>query len=208
MKVIFCAAYLLLGWQVEGFGQPTSHGTTPLLLQKSPLELDIKTSPSQGDWQRFQILTKPELEKIWTFHQSKNIKLSDWAWQWRLGWVRRCGGMADIAWCNELVKDGLEDPAVVVRAEAAEQFAQIRKRTVTKSDIQVLTTAFKNPKNFRNGQPLFVCERILHALLTLEHPDARKAGKKLSDGNKKTKAYWAALTANDLSKRDGKYKKM
>lgn len=156
----------------------------------------ISASPTTGDWQRFHTLSEQDLKQLWSFHQNKKLTLKDWSWQWRLGWLRACGLAGRKTWCNSILKDGLNDDALVVRAEAANQFGLAKKKTATTSDIAALATAYQRPDNFRNGKPLFVCERILDALATIEHPRAAKVASTLAKKHTRTIAYWRSRSAS------------
>lgn len=157
-------------------------------------KLDIKASPSQGDWQRFFIMTDKERTDLWQYHAKQKIKLSDWAWQWRLGWLRSCGFKVRESYCETTLLEGLQDPAMVVRAEAAAQYAHAHAGSGAKNDVAVLTKSYMRPDNFRNGKPLFVCEQILRALQEIGGPDALSAAKRLAAKDPNMKKYWAALT--------------
>lgn len=153
---------------------------------------DIKASPTAGDWQRFHILSNKEQQRLWQFHRGKGLLLRDWAWQWRLAWLRACGKPEGITACTEILTSGLEDPALVVRAEAATQFAAAKRDKVTTQDIALLAKAYERKDNSRGTKNLYVCERILDALASFDHPEARKTASRLARKNKGSNAYWQA----------------
>ncbi|MCX6126753.1 MAG: hypothetical protein NTV34_18640 [Proteobacteria bacterium] len=184
-------------WPTQDNRRPASErGTTGV--QKERVQgpnFNIKAPPTSGDWQRFHSLSETSLVEIWDIYSKQGFKLRDWAWQWRLGWLRACGSQERWSWCSPILRQGLADQALVVRAEAAEQFALARAKKADKSDILALTEAYQRPDNFRHGRPLFVCERILGAMAKLGQPEAFKAAAKLAKTHKTTLAYWNTLNA-------------
>lgn len=195
MKTILCTALLLLaptGWVLAS---TQNHVSPPVKQPLVPGKFNISTSPTQGDWQRFHILTEKERGNLWGYHLRQKMRLKDWAWQWRLGWLRTCGTKLRESYCDSILADGLQDAAMVVRAEAANQYAHAHAGTHSKKAVQLLAAAYARPDNFRSGKPLFVCEQILGALQEVGGAEALGAAKKLAAKDPHTKKYWNALNA-------------
>jgi hypothetical protein len=157
-------------------------------------EFDPKLPPSKAEWQHFHKMSESDLTKLWTYqHQRGSKKLADWSWQWRMGWLQRCGlnGMETI--CPKILLEGLNDQAMVIRAEAATHLGMRFAGKATPELIDALKKTYMDPRNARNGNPLFVCERILEALKNLKDPRATKVAKNLAKRHSETKAYWAKI---------------
>jgi hypothetical protein len=157
------------------------------------LNFDIKLPPNSADWQRFYLLTPEARQNLWDFHARKKIPLKGWAWQWRLGWIRVCGEKKQPLWCDDVLRQGMLDQAMVVRSEAAETYALVHKGRVTPTVIARLAQAYQLKENFKDDRPLFVCERILSAIKSLGTKEAIKTGAKLAKAHPKSLAYWTAL---------------
>jgi len=169
--------------------QPVASSATP---RKQSI-FDPRNTPSRGDWQRFHILTDSDRKELWMSQARENpgMRLQDWSWQWRLGWLRACGKNPTHSYCEGILRQGLQDPAAMVRAEAAMQFSQSRQRkNVRSEDIAALVASYERPDNQRDGKPLFVCERILDALYRLDTPQARSQAAQLAKRHPKTLSYW------------------
>lgn len=154
----------------------------------------IDTPPTTAEWQHFNRMNAAQLKRLW--HHQKNRgyqKLGDWAWQWRMGWMRRCseGSMPEV--CTNLVLEGLKDEAMVVRAEAANTIAVIYRGKPDQTIIKELSHAFSDPRNVRHGSPLFVCDRILTALHNMGGPTADSVAIGLANKFPTTAAYWSKV---------------
>lgn len=167
-----------------------------------PGTFDPTASPGQSDWQRFHILTDRERTDLWQYHANQKLKLKDWAWQWRLGWLRTCGFNVRERYCDGVLLEGLQDPAMVVRAEAATQFAHAHAGSRATQDVAVLVKSYVRPDNFRNGKPLFVCEQILRALQEIGGAEAIKSAKQLASKDPHTKKYWSMLNSHSRGEKN------
>jgi hypothetical protein len=159
----------------------------------STQEFDPKAPPTKAEWQHFNKMTDGQLLKLWNFQTARGVKrLRDWSWQWRMGWVKRCsGGLKDYL-CKGVLLDGLIDNAMVIRAEAA---TSLGKRFEGRSNSEVLAAlqnAYVDPRNTRNGSPLYVYQRILDALSKLNDKRADGIAFKLAQKHEETKAYWSS----------------
>lgn len=180
----------------------TNHGnaktvTSPKASSPSGGKFDITTGPNQSDWQRFHILTDHERSELWQYHAKQKLRLKDWAWQWRLGWLRSCGFNLREAYCDGVLLDGLQDPAMVVRAEAATQFGHAHAGSSAAKDVVLLEKSYARTDNFRNGKPLFVCQQILRALQEIGGDEALKSAQRLAAKNPHTKKYWSTLIGHN-----------
>lgn len=158
---------------------------------------DPLVPPSKAEWQHFHKMSDADLTKFWTFQgQRGHQKLSAWSWQWRIGWIQRCGGRGLQEICQTILLDGLNDNAMVVRAESATKIGQRYAGKPSPSLIKALQNAYNDPRNSRHGNPLFVYERILEALRNFADPEAAKVAQKLASRHPTTKAYWASIQKN------------
>lgn len=169
-----------------------SGSLNPILASDSKFKID--TPPTTAEWQHFNRMNVAQLKHLWRHHESRGFKkLGDWAWQWRMGWMRRCseGTMAEL--CTNLVLQGLKDDAMVVRAEAANTIGVIYRGKPDQAVIKALTDSYLDPRNVRNGSPLFVCDRILTALHNLGGPLADSTAVGLANKFPTTAAYWSKV---------------
>jgi hypothetical protein len=156
--------------------------------------LDITTPPSKAEWQHFNKMNRAQLQKLWQFQVARgHNQLSHWAWQWRLGWIKQCTHQSLDAICSNILKEGLKDDAMVVRAEAATALGVIYGGTANQLITNDLATAFLDPRNVRRGSPLFVCDRILLAISKIGGDHAKRLASKLANQYPATAAYWAKV---------------
>ena len=161
--------------------------------------LDITVQPSKAEWQHFNKMNQAQLSKLWQFQVGRGHKsLGDWAWQWRLGWIRQCLGGALPKLCPEILQQGLTDEAMVVRAEAATALGVIYRGQANERIIKNLAKSFMDPRNVRRGSPLFVCDRILAALRNIGGELADETATRLANKHPSTAAYWAKMQKQDL----------
>lgn len=128
-------------------------------------EFNPLIAPTKTEWQYFHKMTDAQLIKLWTFEQQRGHRnLGAWAWQWRIGWLERCetNVMPDL--CSQILASGLKDEAMVVRADAASRIGKRYEGKPSKLISDELTHAYRDARNSRHGNPLFVCERILGAM--------------------------------------------
>ena len=145
MKVVW---HLLLGGIL---------GLTSLPL--NALEIDIKRNPDQREWQYF-LRNGLELQKnIWEEQRRKGIAFADWSWKWRILWLKSCE-QSQMQHCEGIMTAGLHDAALVVRAEAITQLGLRHQDSRSKAVLDKLARVAREPRNFRNGKPMFIHQNI------------------------------------------------
>lgn len=186
---------MLLGWLLLG----AAVGETPVFAvqgaraRQAGLEpLDIRKEPKQADWRYFLKAPEIEREKLWAYHAGKGLNLGQWAWGWRLGWVRACDKSAR-PYCQDVLRQALFDDALVVRADAATRIGRLYEGSANGDVARLLAKAYRNPKNLRRGKPLFVQPRILFAMRRIGGDEALKLGETLAARHPESKGYWAKL---------------
>ena len=161
--------------------------------------LDITVQPSKAEWQHFNKMNQAQLSKLWQFQVGRGHKnLGDWAWQWRLGWIRQCLGESLPKLCPDILQQGLTDEAMVVRAEAATALGVIYRGRPEERIIKNLSKSYLDPRNVRHGSPLFVCDRILAALRNIGGELADETATRLANKHPSTAAYWAKMQKQNL----------
>ena len=155
----------------------------------------LTTAPSAADWRYLQHASNSELGALWAFHQGRGKTLKDWSWQWRIGWLKVCGRVKT-AFCDEILRQGMNDHAMVVRAEAATSLGEKYAGSRDKGAMDQLARAFQERKNARNGKPLLVLYRILFALNQIGGTQSDDVGKNLALGYPQTSRYWTILSSN------------
>jgi hypothetical protein len=168
------------------------NATTKQAARQLPGAFDIHQAPSQADWQFFLRTPAAKRLELWSYHKSKKLQLKDWAWGWRLGWVRACGDDKNAA-CSDILSAALQDKALVVRAEAATQIGRLFEDTSNQKAVELLASAYNNPRNLRRGKPLFVQSRILFALSRIGGKKALDAAQSLAKSNPQMQLYWSKL---------------
>lgn len=165
------------------------------LANTEPQNFDPKIPPTKAEWQYFHNMTDSEAMKFWKFQTGRGARsLRDWSWQWRMGWIKRCASGLKESLCKGMLLDGLVDNAMVIRAEAA---TSLGKRFAGKPSSEILVAlqnAYVDPRNSRNGNPLYVYERVLDALAKLDDPRAQTIATKLANSHEETKSYWSKLS--------------
>ena len=123
------------------------------------LEIDIKRNPDQLEWQYF-LRNGLELQKnIWEAQQRKGVSFADWSWGWRILWLKSCE-QSQMQHCEGIMTAGLNDAALVVRAEAITQLGLRHQNSRNKAVLDKLAQAAREPRNFRNGKPMFIHQNI------------------------------------------------
>lgn len=168
-------------------------GATASPARERSLLFDVTKDPATRDWQRFHQMGEDEREALWLDQARQGKKLADWAWGWRLGWVRVCTFSAR-AFCRELLETALFDKALVVRAEAAARLGDRFEDTHNPRVVALLAKAFERDDNSRNKKPMFVQFRILYALKQVGGPEAEATGARLSKRHGKAEDYWQTLS--------------
>ena len=154
--------------------------------------LDIKTEPTPKDWKYFHAMSPRDHQNLWERHEESGIKFRDWSWSWRIGWIRVCTFRPE-DYCQGLLIGGLWDQALLVRAEAAYRIGNRYAGTENTSAIEILTKAFSNGKNWRNGKPLKIQNKIIHALYKIGGEGGVLAAKSLAASSDDTKVYFSKL---------------
>jgi hypothetical protein len=156
---------------------------------------DIAKEPTPSDWRFFIKAKEASREKLWTYNTRRGKQLGDWAWGWRLGWVRVCA-QSDRPYCAAVLEAALVDKALVVRAEAATRIGRRFEGTGDAHAAALLESAFADRRNVRGGKPMFVQARILFALHGIGGEAPRAAGRRLAASHPTLTAYWAKLEAD------------
>lgn len=164
---------------------------------KKHMGFDPAKAPTTADWRYFMRLDDRAREAIWATESKRGRHLGGWSWGWRMGWVKTCA-TSKRAYCTVILHAALSDKALVVRAEAAVRLGLRHEGEGDGSAFAALAQAYKNPKNYRHGQPLYIAERLLYAMHLVAEGDelsqARTAA--LAQKHPRTRAYWQKLTAN------------
>jgi hypothetical protein len=177
--------------------------TSSPIAAKSPQDLDklqISQSPSRSQWLTFHQWPEAERLAFWQSQVKSGIKLSDWAWEWRVAWVRQCKSLEDTP-CGTILEQGLSDPAMVVRAESASHLGQIYAGSGRQDVLNQLQNAYGLKDNVRRGKPLFVQKRILFAMGQIAGGDETKLeqAKILSASHPSLLKYWNKLAKSQQS---------
>ena len=182
---------------VLALGIHVGPGLSPVALgnaASSSAPFDIHGEPSPADWRYFIRANEKDREKLWTTHALQGVKLGDWSWGWRLGWVRACG-TSQRDYCRDILVTALFDRALVVRAEAATRLGRRLEGTGDKPTMDLMARSYRESRNFRHGHPLYVQHRILFAIHRIGGPYAADLGPKLAGIHPETKSFWHKLAA-------------
>lgn len=132
-------------------------GLTSLPLKA--LEINTKRNPDQREWQYF-LRNGLELQKnIWETQQRRGVTFANWSWGWRILWLKSCG-QSQMPHCKGIMAAGMNDAALVVRAEAITQLGLRHQNSNDKAVLDKLAQAEREPRNFRNGKPMFIHQNI------------------------------------------------
>ncbi len=160
---------------------------------KSIEEFEVSQEPQKRDWQSFHKAEPAFRAALWKYHQNRQIQFRNWAWGWRMGWVRACSRDPQ-GYCADILENALSDKALVVRAEAATQLGRIFDNTKNENFSNLLVQALNNKKNFRNKKPLFVQQRILFAIKQIGNENAIKQSEIVSKSHPDLAAYWTKIS--------------
>ncbi|MCX6116154.1 MAG: hypothetical protein NT027_01325 [Proteobacteria bacterium] len=142
---------------------------------------EMKEAPSPSDWKRFHLMTPLDKNALWKSQATQHQTLRNWAWQWRIGWLQSCStDQSNLVMCDMIIEQGLTDKAMVVRQSAVRAFAIKYKDKPSLRHLEILSNMFHKVENYRNGKPLPVCDEIVRALMTMQHPKAQNIAKKLA----------------------------
>lgn len=198
MRISFLQSRMFLGLLAFGLCFPGLSPAKTLTKDRSPLAprkgalLNPRKAPQLSDWRFFQDMKDSERASLWMHHTRQGLALKDWIWGWRMAWVKACT-FAKEEYCGTLLETALSDKAMVVRAEAATRLGERFEGRKDNRTIQVLAEAFKNPRNSRNGKPLFVQQRILFAIKQVGGSLGEQVGEELAKNDKQSSEYWHAL---------------
>lgn len=192
MKIILVSFALFLGNLAlsEELKKPSSPNFSP---QWSKV---TSQAPNQNEWKSMIALRPQDHGRVWTeAGQNQIVKLSQWYWSWRMAWVRTCTKerFAIHSICHRIMNQAIEDEAAMVRSEVAHRIGIIYRGTSDQNAISMLLAAAKNPKNFRNGKPLFVQRRILYALNEIGGQQAWKEGSRIASLHPASESFWNGL---------------
>ena len=128
-------------------------------LSLKALEINTKRNPTPQEWQYF-LRNGLELQKnIWNEQQQRGVVFADWSWAWRILWLKSCR-TSQIAHCAGIMQAGLNDAALVVRAEAITQLGLRYQNSHNPAVLDKLARAAREARNFRNGKPMFIHKNI------------------------------------------------
>lgn len=134
-----------------------------LLIAPAAGGIDIKQHPTRSEWQYF-LRKGAELQKsIWLEQKSKGVNFAHWSWGWRILWLKSCG-VSPASHCVDILVQGFDDPALVVRAETITQLGWRHQGSGDRKILAKLQGAFMEERNFRNHKPMFIHENILRAM--------------------------------------------
>lgn len=157
------------------------------------MAFDLHSSPTAADWRYFIRAGEKDRERLWTTQAALGAKFGDWAWGWRLGWVRTCAA-SERPYCAEIMKSALADRALVVRAEAATRLGRRFEGTGYTAVLGLLAQSYAGSRNLRHGQPLYVQHRILFAIHRIGSKAGTDLGERLAATHPQTRTYWQKLT--------------
>ncbi len=153
---------------------------------------DYTKEPSTEDWRYFLKLEDYAQEKLWNSFIKKGVKLSDWSWAWRLGWIRACQ-LNKKDFCQQILVQSLADRAAVVRGEGATVLGRLYEKSERKDLIKHLEKSGLDSRNFRNGKPLFVQKRIIFAIVGIGGVEALGSAAKIAKTHKELDNYLKRL---------------
>ena len=181
----------LLSFQLLAITPPKT-GPSPNVFS----DLDLNSAPKPTTWKAFmQTPVADMMTYILTHHLYKpesGLDTRKVKWEWRMGIIRKCQKSNDVN-CRKLLASTLNDPALVVRNEAVTSFATRYQGSGNREALEILEHVFSDPKNYRNGKPLFVQKKILYAIHEIGGLEARSLGHRLSSGHSELKSYWSKL---------------
>ena len=123
------------------------------------LEINIKQQPEAREWQYFLRNGLELQQNIWEAHQRRGVGFADWSWGWRILWLKSCGNHW-MRHCDGILSAGLDDTALVVRAEAITQLGLRHQDSRNRAVLHKLSQAAREPRNFRHGKPMFIHKNI------------------------------------------------
>ena len=165
----------------------------PATASASNLTFNIAAEPAQADWAYFLKAPMATKIQIWRLQAKQGVKLGDWHWGWRLAWVRACHGQRS-KFCVRRLADALFDDAMVVRAQAAVKLGEAFADSGQGKVVNLLRKAYDNPRNIRNGKPLYVQQRIVFAISQVGGKAALAVGDRLAKQDPTIRNYWQRIS--------------
>lgn len=127
----------------------------------------IQKSPSPGDWQSFLSSSSIDRKELWHYNHQRGTLLKDWAWEWRLAWIKTC--IVDSSpYCSDIFTQALFDQAAVVRGEAALLLGKRFSNSKNPLLLSTLKKAYAHQMNYKKGKPSFVQVKILDAIRRIQ----------------------------------------
>jgi len=166
--------------------------TRPQAAARAVESFDIAAAPQNADWKYFLNAPESFRQSLWQYNTQRGKALKDWAWQWRLGWLRACSESV-VPYCMRIFEAALADRAVVVRADAATRLGRRYDGSGNSWATEILIRAAQNPRNSRHGNPLYIQQRILFALKTIGGSRATAEAGRIARIHKGSAAYWDKL---------------
>jgi len=183
---------LFATWAPGVLAGPAGAGALATSVAAEAAPFAAEEAPDEADWRYFHLLPESERRRLWTLQSKAGKQLKDWSWGWRLGWIRSCANVEE-DYCNEIMRQGLRDRALVVRAEAATQLGRSFAGSRDPEIVELLQQAYLHRGNLRRGKPLYVQERILFALKQVGGRKAVATGSRLAGKHPEAKDYWKKL---------------
>ncbi|MEY4629929.1 MAG: hypothetical protein RIQ81_49 [Pseudomonadota bacterium] len=158
---------------------------------------DPGSAPNASEWRRFMEMPTKEIEALWYSNAHRGNTLASWDWKWRLGWVRICaapsGGRPEF--CSKILENGLQDKALVVRAEAAGAIGTAMEGSMDAPASRKLLATLRDRRNLRSGVPVMVQKRALYSIFKIGHSDSIKEAAAIAGSTPELKTYWEKLTS-------------
>lgn len=187
---IFLAVQTLLSAHGYAAAEPDKSETSQFFST-----FDIHAAPTTADWRYFIRAPEKDRERLWYSQSALGAKLGNWSWGWRLGWVRTCEA-SERSFCLDILKTALFDKALVVRAEAATRIGRRLDGSEDKDSLELLARSYRESRNIRHGQPLYVQNRILFAIHRIGGSHALQLGTALAASHPMTRTYWQKLQSS------------
>jgi hypothetical protein len=160
---------------------------------------DIKTNAEEQDWKYFFASKANWRFSLWSYQKNLGKSLKDWHWTWRIGWIKSCKKASDIKLehCAEIISQGANDQALVVRSEVVNYLAEVYAGTEDQKIISQLKKSFEDKRNVRAGKPLYIQKQILYALKNVGGRRAVQTASNLATMHPETAAYYEKLEKVD-----------
>ena len=192
MMILFVCGVLAPGFQ------PVAAAGKTLSSQSSEI-FDISKSATVRDWRYFWKNTPEWRSRLWHYFAQRERKLADWHWTWRVGWLRACRSQV-AGWCRQVIEQGLFDRAAVARANAAISVRALGAASdLGPSLVPLLSRAYRQAGNSRNGKILFPGFRILEALVRVGGGEGLARARHLAADHPRAQQYVRMLAGESRS---------